>query len=103
MSAKQAVVAAAAVATRNRADSARPSGPAPASDGLERARNFSQAPGLRGLPDGNQARNGRLQGSGAFAIVSSERDALCLHASQQPCLRVPSPAGQVTLLDDGVL
>jgi hypothetical protein len=64
------------------------------------ARNFSQAPGLR---DGNQAIGSCLQPSSAFTIVRSKQGSVCLHVSQQSCLRVSGPAGKMTLPDDGVL
>ena len=87
MRAKQAVAAAAAFAL--------PNGPASAL-----ARNFGQAPVL---PDGKPSADGWRHHAGAFTIVRSEQESLCLRALQRHRLRVPGPGGQMTLLDDGVV
>jgi hypothetical protein len=104
MPAKQAVVAAAAATSPSDRASARPtSGPGSPTarrNIADHGRNFARAPGLR---DGNQSADGDLQHSSALTIVGSKQSSVCLHASQRACLRVQSPAGKKTLLDDGVL
>jgi hypothetical protein len=100
MRAKQAVAAAAAFALPNGPASACQSGRTPARHGSGPARNFAQAPGL---PDGKPSADGWRHHAGAFTIVRSEQESLCLRASQRHRLRVPGPGGQMTLLDDGVV